>query len=105
MEQNAQRELRAANPEWTVSELMARLAKSLVSDGPALAFGQIPEDRVNDRICIVISTTGSSGTAKSVGISASALLASAKASNKFLGAEFGNVWSLLLPLTHIFFGF
>ncbi|CAN2223721.1 CaiC Acyl-CoA synthetases (AMP-forming)/AMP-acid ligases II [Candidatus Nanopelagicaceae bacterium] len=101
MEQNAQRELRAANPEWSVSELMARLAKSLVSDGPALAFGPIPADRVNDRICIVISTTGSSGAAKSVGISASALLASAKASNKFLGAEFGNVWSLLLPLTHI----
>ena len=101
MEQNAQRELRAANPEWSVSELMARLAKSLVSDGPALAFGPIPADRVSDRICIVISTTGSSGTAKSVGISASALLASAKASNKFLDAEFGNVWSLLLPLTHI----
>jgi o-succinylbenzoate---CoA ligase len=101
MEQNAQRELRAANPEWTVSELMARLAKSLVSDGPALAFGPISAERVHDRICIVISTTGSSGVAKSVGISASALLASAKASNKFLGAEFGNVWSLLLPLTHI----
>jgi len=101
MEQNAQRELRAANPEWTVSELMARLAKSLVSDGPALAFGPIPTEHVSDRICIVISTTGSSGVAKSVGISASALLASAKASNKFLGAEFGNVWSLLLPLTHI----
>ncbi len=101
MEQNAQRELRAANPEWTVSELMARLAKSLVSDGAALAFGPSPADQVNDRICIVISTTGSSGEAKSVGLSASALLASAKASNKFLGAEFGNVWSLLLPLTHI----
>jgi O-succinylbenzoic acid--CoA ligase len=101
MEQNAQRELRTANPEWTVSELMARLAKSLVSDGPALAFGALPADRVNERICIAISTTGSSGSSKNVGISSSALLASAKASNQFLGAQLGDVWSLLLPLTHI----
>ena len=101
MEQNAQRELRAANPEWTVSELMARLAKSLGSDGPALAFGPVPTDLVNEQICIVISTTGSSGSSKSVGVSSSALLASAKASNQFLGAQFGDVWSLLLPLTHI----
>lgn len=101
MEQNAQRELRAANPEWTASELMARLAKSLGSDGPALAFGPVPANLVNDQICIVISTTGSSGNPKSVGISSSALLASTKASNQFLGAQLGNVWSLLLPLTHI----
>jgi O-succinylbenzoic acid--CoA ligase len=101
MEQNAQRELRAANPEWTVSELMARLAKSLGSDGPALAFGPVPTDLVNEQICIVISTTGSSGSSKSVGVSSSALLASTKASNQFLGAQFGDVWSLLLPLTHI----
>jgi O-succinylbenzoic acid--CoA ligase len=49
----------------------------------------------------VISTTGSSGASKEVGLSASALLSSARASNKALGAEFGNSWSLLLPLTHV----
>jgi O-succinylbenzoic acid--CoA ligase len=48
-----------------------------------------------------VTTTGSSGQAKEVGLSASALLTSAKASNKFIGAEFGNTWSLLLPLNHI----
>ena len=101
MEQNAQRELRLANPEWTVSESMARIAKALVSDGPALAFGDSLLTQVPARVSLVISTTGSSGAAKEVGLSASALLSSARASNKALGAEFGNSWSLLLPLTHI----
>jgi O-succinylbenzoic acid--CoA ligase len=101
MEQNAQRELRSANPEWTVSESMARIAKALVSDGPALAFGHTSFTHVPARISAVVSTTGSSGTSKEVGLSASALLFSARSSNKALGAEFGNSWSLLLPLTHI----
>jgi len=101
MEQNAQRELRLANPEWTVSESMARIAKALVSDGPALAFAESALTQVPARVSLVISTTGSSGAAKEVGLSASALLSSARASNKALGAEFGNSWSLLLPLTHI----
>ena len=101
MEQNAQRELRSANPEWTVSESMARIAKALVSDGPALAFGHTNLTQVPARISAVISTTGSSGPSKEVGLTASALLSSARASNKALGAEFGNSWSLLLPLTHI----
>lgn len=101
MEQTAQRELRTASPQWTVSESMARIAKALVSDGPALAFGDCALTQVASRVSVVISTTGSSGTSKAVGLPASALLASARASNKALGAEFGNSWSLLLPLTHI----
>jgi O-succinylbenzoic acid--CoA ligase len=101
MEQNAQRELRTADPEWTVSESMARIAKALVSDGPALVFGQSSLTQVPARVSLVISTTGSTGASKEVGLSASALLSSARASNKALGAEFGNSWSLLLPLTHI----
>lgn len=101
MEQTAQRELRTADPEWTVSESMARIAKALVSDGPALAFGRSSFSHVPARVSVVLSTTGSSGSAKEVGLSASALLSSARASNKAVGAEFGNVWSLLLPLTHI----
>jgi O-succinylbenzoic acid--CoA ligase len=101
MEQNAQRELRSANPDWTVSELMARIAKALVSDGPALAFGKVNSSHVPANISLVVATTGSSGVSKEVGLSAGAILSSAKASNKYIGAEFGNTWSLLLPLTHI----
>ena len=101
MEQNAQRELRGVSPEWTISELMARIAKALVSDGPALSFSNTSFTHVPPRISVVVKTTGSSGVAKEVGLSSGALLASAKASHKYLGAEFGNTWSLLLPLTHI----
>jgi O-succinylbenzoic acid--CoA ligase len=101
MEQNAQREVRAVDSTWNLGELMARIAKALVSDGPALALSPIERASVSARTALVITTTGSSGQAKEVGLSASALLASAKASNKFIGAEFGNTWSLLLPLNHI----
>ena len=101
MEQNAQRELRLANPEWTVRELMAHVSKALTSDGPALAFGKVQSAKVASRVSIVVGTTGSSGTSKEVGLSASAVITSAKASNTYLGAADGDTWSLLLPVTHI----
>ncbi|MEN9687676.1 MAG: hypothetical protein RL381_688 [Actinomycetota bacterium] len=101
MEQNAQRELRIADPQWSASETMARIAKALAGDGPALAFGPTESSQVPQKISLVISTTGSSGVAKEVALSSSALLASARASLAFLGAQYGNSWSLLLPLTHI----
>jgi len=101
MEQNAQREVRTANPDWSVSEVMAHVAKALKSDGPALAFGTVQSTHVPNPVSIVVGTTGSSGISKEVGISAAAILASAQASNKYLGAKPGDTWSLLLPLTHI----
>lgn len=101
MEQNAQRELRTVSPGWTVSELMARIAKALVSDGPALAFSPTSHTYVPSRVSLVLATTGSSGLVKEVGLSASALLTSARAANNYLAADFGNSWSLLLPLNHI----
>jgi O-succinylbenzoic acid--CoA ligase len=102
MEQRSQqRELRTVDPTWNLSELMARIAKALVSDGPALSLIQSSMETVPARTALVITTTGSSGVAKEIQLSAGALLASAKASNKFLNAEFGSTWSLLLPLNHI----
>jgi O-succinylbenzoic acid--CoA ligase len=101
MEQNAHREVRTANPDWSVSEAMAHVATVLKTDGPALAFGTVQSTHVPSRVSLVIGTTGSSGTPKEVGMSAEALLASAKASHKYLGAQAGDTWSLLLPLTHI----
>ena len=101
MEQNAQRELRSADPEWTASESMAHVSQALKSDGPALVCGRSSLTHVPQAISLVIATTGSSGTPKEVGIAASALHASARASNSALAAQPGNTWSLLLPLTHI----
>ena len=102
MEQRShQRELRTVDSAWNLSELMARIAKALVSDGPALALAPSHRTQVPERTALVVTTTGSSGGAKEISLSASALLASAKSSNSFLGAEFGDTWSLLLPLNHI----
>jgi len=101
MEQNAQRELSAANPEWSVRELMARLAGALSPIGPALSLGKSEANFVAGEISLVVATTGSTGSAKEVGLSAAALIASAQASNKYLGASVGDTWSLLLPTTHV----
>jgi O-succinylbenzoic acid--CoA ligase len=80
---------------------MASLAKALVSDGPALGFGAVTSTEVEAKTAVVVPSTGSTGANKEILLSAGALLASAKAANKFLGANFGETWSLLLPLTHI----
>ena len=102
MEQSSpQREVRLLDPSWSVSELMARIAKALIGDGPALTLSPITQERVSNRIALIVRTTGSSGVAKEVGLTSTALIASAQASNKFLGADFGATWSLALPLNHI----
>lgn len=101
MEQTSQREIRAIDPTWSIAELMTRLAKALVGDGPAIALSPIAYEKVPPRVALVVNTSGSSALAKEVGISAAALIAGAKGANKFLGAKPGQIWSLLLPLNHI----
>ena len=102
MEQRShRREVRTVDPAWSLGELMARIAKALVSDGPALALTEISATEVSAKTALIVTTTGSSGAPKEIALSASALLASARASIKYLSAEFGATWSLLLPLNHI----
>ena len=50
---------------------------------------------------ITVTTSGSTGVAKDITISRSALVASALASNERINARKGATWSLLLPLTHV----
>ena len=101
MEQTSQREIRAIDPTWTIAEISARLAKTLADEGPAITLGPISVETIPSEIAVVVSTSGSTGDAKEVGLSAGAIFASAKATNKFFGASKGQTWSLLLPLTHI----
>jgi len=101
MEQTSQREIRAIDPTWTLAEIMTRLAKALAGNGPAIALSSISSSRVPSAVAIVVSTSGTTSSAKEVGLSTEAILASAKATNKYLGAAPGQIWSLLLPLTHI----
>ena len=101
MEQTSQREIRAIDPTWTLAEIMTRLAKTLVGEGPAMALSSISSSRIASAIALVVSTSGTTSSAKEVGLSTEAILTSAKATNNYLGAAPGQIWSLLLPLTHI----
>ena len=100
MENSSQRALLALT-ESPIPEVMVNLAAALVGAGPALSFSPMTTSHVPSPVALVVTTSGSSGDSKEVGITAKALLASAKASNTYLGANFGQVWSLLLPLTHV----
>jgi O-succinylbenzoic acid--CoA ligase len=72
-----------------------------VGDGPTLGFGEISSEHAPSYAAVAIGTSGTTGTSKEVLLSSTALISSAQASNKFIGAQSGQTWSLLLPLTHI----
>jgi O-succinylbenzoic acid--CoA ligase len=72
-----------------------------VGDGPTLGFGEISSEYAPSYAAVAIGTSGTTGTSKEVLLSSSALISSARASNKFINAKSGQTWSLLLPLTHI----
>ena len=101
MDTKSQREVRLIDGAWSITQIMASLAKALVSDGPALGFGAVSSQAVEAKIAVLVSSTGSAGANKEYSLSAGALLASAQASNKYLAASAGQTWSLRLPLTHI----
>lgn len=101
MERSSQRKIIHVEPTWTLHELMAALAHALSGTGPALSTTPLSRDLVESNCAMVIATTGSSGIAKEVALSATALLTNARSSLKFLGAVAGERWSLLLPTTHV----
>ncbi len=101
MDTKSQRLLSPIDRAWSTTQIMASLAKALVSDGPALGFGAVTSTQVEAKTAVLVTSTGSTGANKEISLSAGALLASAKAANKYLNANFGETWSLLLPLTHI----
>ncbi len=101
MEMSSQRELLRASPAWSIPELAGEITAALVGTGPALSFGEVRTRTSPNEIAIVIGTSGSTGLIKEVAFTRSALIASAQASNKFIGATPGAQWSLLLPVTHI----
>jgi o-succinylbenzoate---CoA ligase len=101
METSTHREIVSLEPTRALAEYVSALQKALTSDGPALGCGPIHSTSVRSDISLLVATSGSTGAPKEIGITSAALLASANASNKYLGAVRGNTWSLLLPLTHI----
>jgi O-succinylbenzoic acid--CoA ligase len=101
MDTSSHREVRSLEQTHTLAEYVSALEKALTTDGPALGCGPVHSTSVRSDISLLVATSGSTGTPKEIALTASALVASATASNKFLKATKGHTWSLLLPLTHI----
>lgn len=99
-----EKELRALMPiqaEWSIPQLQENLAAALEGSGPALTTMPLSTKKISKSITLIVGTSGSTGTSKSVALSDSALISSTDASHKYLGATPGDSWSLLLPTTHI----
>ena len=104
MDVSAKRGVRHVTAEWQLPQVLDSLAKALNGSGPALRFAERNNPSllaVPESVAVVVATSGSTGRSKEIGLSASALFASARASNDYLGAHNGDTWSLILPLTHI----
>jgi O-succinylbenzoic acid--CoA ligase len=101
MDTSSHREVRTLGSTHTLAEYVSALEKALTVDGPALGCGPVHSKSVRSDISLLVATSGSTGNSKEIALSSAALLASAYASNKFLNATKGDIWSLLLPLTHI----
>lgn len=101
MDTSSHREVRTLERTHTLAENVSALEKALTTDGPALGCGPVHSTSVRSDISLLVATSGSTGTPKEIALTASALIASATASNNFLKATKGDTWSLLLPLTHI----
>ena len=101
MDTSSQRKILRVSPACDISQLAGELTAALVGDGPTLGFGEISSEYAPSSAAVAIGTSGTTGTAKEVLLTATALISSARASNKFIGAKSGETWSLLLPLTHV----
>jgi O-succinylbenzoic acid--CoA ligase len=101
MDNSSQRKILRVSPACEIPQLAGEITAALAGDGPTLGFGEISSQSAPAYAAVAIGTSGSTGSPKEVLLSASAVLASARASNKFIGAIPGQTWSLLLPLTHI----
>ena len=101
MESLVRRELTAIDSEWSTPQLLEALLRALTGDGPALTTSPIATTSVAPEIALVVTTSGSTGSPKSVLLSAKSLISNARATHQFLGAKVGERWSLLLPTSHI----
>jgi o-succinylbenzoate---CoA ligase len=81
------------------------LESALDGQGASLCLAATPPaelpSHVSEETALILMTSGSTGSAKAVALSAPALRASVKATHERLGAQPGDLWSLLLPFHHI----
>ena len=101
MDNSSQRKILRVSPACETPQLARDITAALAGNGPTLGFGEVNSEFGPRQAAVVIGTSGTTGTPKEIFLSSHALVASARASNAFLGAKAGDTWSLLLPLTHV----
>ncbi len=101
MEYTESRELRLIDPSWSTPQLLEALLDALTGEGPALTTVEISQSSLDPKSALVLPTSGSTGSPKSVVLSAKALITNARSTHKYLEAKSGERWSLLLPTHHI----
>jgi o-succinylbenzoate---CoA ligase len=101
MDNSSQRKILRVSPACETPLLARDITAALAGNGPTLGFGEVSSEFGPSQAAVVIGTSGTTGAPKEVFLSSHALVASARASNAFVGAKLGDTWSLLLPLTHV----
>ncbi len=101
MDSTVRRAVRTIEASWSTPQLLDALLLSLKGEGPALSTAPIAATEVDPKVSLIVTTSGSTGNPKSVLLTTSALLASTRATHKYLSATIGQRWSLLLPTNHI----
>jgi len=97
MEEKKLRLVMPIQAEWSTPQLQENIAVALEGSGAALSTTKLAIDEIDEEVALVVNSSGSTGDAKLIAISRSALIASTNACHKFLGAVPGDTWSLLLP--------
>ena len=101
MDNSSQRKILRVSPACETPLLARDITAALAGNGPTLGFGEVSSEFGPSQAAVVIGTSGTTGAPKEIFLSSHALVASARASNAFVGAKLGDTWSLLLQLTHV----
>jgi O-succinylbenzoic acid--CoA ligase len=101
MVSSVKRKVRTIDTSWSTPQFLEAMLHALTGDGPALSNTDLGTIDIDAKIALVVTTSGSTGDPKAVALSANSLISNAKATHKFLGANIGERWSLLLPTSHI----
>ena len=101
MDNSSQRKILRVSPACETPLLARDITAALAGNGPTLGFGEVSSEFGPSQAAVVIGTSGTTGAPKEIFLSSHALVASARASNAFVGAKLGDTWSLLLPLTQV----
>ena len=101
MDNSSQRKILRVSPACETPLLARDITAALAGNGPTLGFGEVTSEFGPSQAAVVIGTSGTTGAPKEIFLSSHALVASARASNAFVGAKLGDTWSLLLPLTQV----